>query len=99
MRSKIYDVTGWNLGHLMGLDSWWIDQTTVPFEVQGNLLGAHAWGLNGERVSPLQFAALAMETGLGLHVPDRELDSKARGKDGALLERSSVRGSFLMPQA
>lgn len=104
--SKIYDVTGWNLGHQMGLDCAWISETTVPTEVQGSLAapagpvgdisGAYAWVLDGEDGRSLRFAALAMESGLELHVSDKDFDVSVRGEGGGPMERSFLRGSFLI---
>ncbi len=104
--SKIYDVTGWNLGHQMGLDCSWIDATSVPYEIQGNLTapsgpvgdlaGAYAWAADGEDGRSLAFAAMALEAGLELHVSDKEFEASVRGADGAPMVRSFLRGSFLI---
>lgn len=104
--SKIYDVTGWNLGHQMGLDCAWIPAATVLTEKQGYLTapagpvgdisGAYAWVADGEDGRSLRFAALAMESGLELHVSDKDFGVSVRGDDGAPMERSFLRGSFLI---
>ncbi|QDV05494.1 Zinc carboxypeptidase [Planctomycetes bacterium Poly30] len=99
--SKIYDVTGWDLGRQFGVQGFWIDAPGVaataagplvaPSGPVGDLASAYAWVADGDDSRSLAFAARAMELGAQVHVSDE--DFRARGGSGAL---ALPRGSFLL---
>ena len=104
--SKIYDVTGWDLGRQFGVQGFWIDAPEVAVEpaqpvvaqsgAVGNITGAYAWVANGDDSRSLAFAARVMELGAQVHVADEGFRAQVRGADGAALTLDLPRGSFLL---
>lgn len=96
-RSKIYDITAWNLVRLFDLRGAWIegpkvarsrvtDLPATPGELQGNGK-AYAWVVDGAEDRSTRFAARAMEHGIAIHVADERFTT-----DGV----SHPRGSLLV---
>jgi hypothetical protein len=79
-RSRMYDLTAWNLGMAFGLDAWWVDDargkqsqvTELPQLASGvaKAKGAVAWVVDGREDASLAFAVAALERGLDVHVAD-----------------------------
>ncbi len=95
-RSKIYDVTAWNLGQTFDLDCSWIDAprsglvqvTALPPEETGVAAGstpAYAWLVDGRDDGSVAFAARARELELEVQVSDEPFE-----RDGRKLARGSV---------
>lgn len=104
--SKIYDVTGWDLGRQFGVQGFWIDAPEVavdpaqplvaPSGVVGDSSTAYAWVANGDDGRSLAFAARVMELGGQVHVSDKDFRAQVRDADGALQTLDLPRGSFLL---
>ena len=96
-RSRIYDVTAWNLGQTFDVDCYWIDApgsglapvTALPSAGAGSAAEeatpAYAWGVDGRDDGSVAFAARALELGLEVQVADKPFE-----RDGAQLSRGSV---------
>ncbi|MGK0481366.1 MAG: hypothetical protein ACJAQ3_001339, partial [Planctomycetota bacterium] len=106
--SKIYDVTGWDLGRQFALQGFWIDAPSVSAEDAGPLLapsgpvgdlrGAYAWVVDGDDSRSLAFAARAMELGAQVHVADEDFSVRVKtaGRAGEATSLPMPRGSFLL---
>jgi len=99
-RSKIYDVTAWNLASLFDLDGYWIEAPQVPrtalAEVRSPAAGvvapdkgqAYAWVVDGRDDRSVTFAAQAMELEVKLHIADEAFTTRGRTfPRGSLLVR------------
>ncbi len=110
--SKIYDVTGWDLGRQYGVRGFWIDTPAVKTEVAGEVLapsgpvgdlaGAYAWVADGADSRSLAFAARAMELGAQVHVADKAFRARVRVAEASgtgaagFVTLDLPRGSFLL---
>ncbi|MEM8711950.1 MAG: M14 family zinc carboxypeptidase, partial [Planctomycetota bacterium] len=94
--SKIYDVTGWDLGRQFGVESYWIDAPEVvaspaselraPSGLTPGTDGAYAWIASGADERSLAFAARVMELGGQVHVSDRDFRAEVTRATGARSE-------------
>jgi hypothetical protein len=104
--SKIYDVSGWDLGRQFGVHGFWIDAPDVATKAAGAVVaasgavgeikGAYAWVTDGDDSRSLAFAARVMELGAQVHVADTDFRVQVRGADGGVSARNMPRGSFLL---
>jgi hypothetical protein len=100
-RSKIYDVTAWNLAHALDLEAWWCE--AAEFEARAGdfvapLAGiasalpertpVYGWLVDGADDGAPRFAAAALEAGLVLSIADEAFESAGRSfARGSLLAR------------
>ena len=107
-RSKVYDVTSWNLARALGVDALWCDAAGVldGAERVGQLeplrsgaagprdVPVYGWIVDGRDDASLRFAVEAMERGLAVHVSDRDFESAGRPfSRGSLLVRRHENGA------
>lgn len=96
-RSKIYDITAWNLARMFDLRGGWTQDTKVgrtrvnelpvpKGSVQGDA-STYAWVVDGSADSSARFAARALEAGLAVHVADKAFTTA---------DRTFARGSLLI---
>jgi len=91
--SKLYDITGWDLGRQYGLDAWWCDTPAVermplrelraPRGPVGVLEDAYAFVIDGDDGRSLRFVAEALELGLAVHTSDRAFRATVATQDSS----------------
>ena len=101
-RSKMYDVTAWNLGQALGIDCSWADVSLegatrivqLPEATSGIIPAAdknqhvYAWAIEGGDDSAVRFAARALAAGLGVQASDEAFNAGGkRFSRGSLLVR------------
>ncbi len=89
-KSKIYDVTAWDLVHAFDLDGFWIAPPRVAMnavtQVSPPELGivapsqgeAYAWIVDGREDTSVAFAAAAIELGVNVHVAKERFSTAKR---------------------
>jgi hypothetical protein len=102
-RSKVYDVTAWNLGQTFALDVYWIDTprvaqtqvTSIEDAARPAAPGAseprpaYAWVIDGRDDASVRFAVEALERGIVVHVADRAFETAGQSfARGSLLVRA-----------
>jgi len=102
-RSKVYDVTAWDLCRMYDLDGAWCTPSGSDWEpvrsaprtiggMANAIASPYAWVVEAADDAAVRFAARALELGLQVHVSDKPF--RAEIGPGSVLEFS--RGSFLL---
>ncbi len=99
-RTRIYDVTAWNLGQAFALDAYWItpprvartmlsEPPSITAGIDNQRPDTYAWIVDGDHDSAPVFAGHALEAGVEVHIADQAFATR---------ERSFARGSVLIRQ-
>jgi hypothetical protein len=107
-RSKVYDVTSWNLARALGVSSLWCDAEAAVAgaervtSIEPPRAGAadpqdvpiYGWLVDGRGDRSLAFAVAAVEDGLAVHAADRDFEAGGRSfARGSLLVRRHENGA------